>query len=54
MHRQRAEWLRDFHVDGLRLDAVHALHDDRALHLLEELSREVDAARRASSAGRCR
>ena len=24
------QWLRDFHVDGLRLDAVHELHDDRA------------------------
>ena len=36
-------WLRDFHVDGLRLDAVHELHDDSALHLLEEMSREVDA-----------
>ena len=31
-------WLRDFHVDGLRLDAVHALHDDRATHLLEQLA----------------
>jgi maltooligosyltrehalose trehalohydrolase len=38
-----AMWLRDFHVDGLRLDAVHELHDDSALHLLEEMSREVDA-----------
>ena len=37
------QWLRDFHVDGLRLDAVHELHDDRAVHLLEEMSREVDA-----------
>jgi len=36
-------WLRDFHVDALRLDAVHALHDDRALPLLEELSARVDA-----------
>jgi len=36
-------WLRDFHVDGLRLDAVHALLDDRAAHLLEELAVEVDA-----------
>ncbi|MGN6332771.1 MAG: malto-oligosyltrehalose trehalohydrolase [Motilibacteraceae bacterium] len=36
-------WLRDFHVDGLRLDAVHALVDDRAVHVLEELSAEVDA-----------
>ena len=30
-------WLRDFHVDGLRLDAVHALHDESDVHLLEEL-----------------
>ena len=36
-------WLRDFHVDGLRLDAVHALADRRALQVLEELSSEVDA-----------
>jgi maltooligosyltrehalose trehalohydrolase len=31
----------DYHVDGLRLDAVHALHDTRATHLLEELAVEV-------------
>jgi maltooligosyltrehalose trehalohydrolase len=36
------QWFRDFRVDALRLDAVHELHDDRALHLLEEMSREVD------------
>jgi maltooligosyltrehalose trehalohydrolase len=36
-------WLRDFHVDGLRLDAVHALHDGRATHLLEQLAVEVEA-----------
>jgi len=36
-------WLRDLHVDGLRLDAVHELHDDSAIHLLEEMAREVDA-----------
>ncbi len=36
-------WLRDFHVDGLRLDAVHALVDKGATHLLEELAAEVDA-----------
>ncbi|TQS42216.1 malto-oligosyltrehalose trehalohydrolase [Cryptosporangium phraense] len=35
-------WLRDFHVDALRLDAVHALADTRAAHLLEEAAREVD------------
>ncbi|MGF6833153.1 maltooligosyltrehalose trehalohydrolase [Paenarthrobacter sp. TE4293] len=31
-----AMWLRDYHVDGLRLDAVHALRDERAVHILEE------------------
>ena len=36
-------WLHDYHVDGLRLDAVHALVDHRAVHLLEELAAEVDA-----------
>jgi maltooligosyltrehalose trehalohydrolase len=36
-------WLRDFHVDGLRLDAVHALADTRAMHLLEEMAVEVEA-----------
>ncbi|TNC29718.1 malto-oligosyltrehalose trehalohydrolase [Amycolatopsis alkalitolerans] len=36
-------WLRDFHVDALRLDAVHALSDRRATHLLEELAVAVEA-----------
>jgi maltooligosyltrehalose trehalohydrolase len=36
-------FLTDYHVDGLRLDAVHALHDTRAMHLLEELNIEVSA-----------
>lgn len=36
-------WLRDLHVDGLRLDAVHALRDDSANHILRELSQRVDA-----------
>ena len=36
-------WLRDFHVDALRLDAVHALTDRRALPVLTELATEVDA-----------
>ena len=36
-------WLHDYHVDGLRLDAVHALVDNRAMHLLEELADEVAA-----------
>ncbi|MFM9608860.1 malto-oligosyltrehalose trehalohydrolase [Streptomyces niveiscabiei] len=36
-------WLRDFRLDGLRLDAVHALRDTRAYPFLEELSAAVDA-----------
>jgi maltooligosyltrehalose trehalohydrolase len=36
-------WLRDYHLDGLRLDAVHALEDHRALHFLEQLGAEAAA-----------
>ncbi|WP_369215635.1 malto-oligosyltrehalose trehalohydrolase [Streptomyces flavofungini] len=43
-------WLRDYRLDGLRLDAVHALVDTRACHFLEELSTAVDAL--ASELGR--
>ncbi len=36
-------WLADYHLDGLRLDAVHALADDSAEHFLEQLSSEVSS-----------
>jgi maltooligosyltrehalose trehalohydrolase len=36
-------WLDEMHVDGLRLDAVHALSDDSDVHVLEELAIAVDA-----------
>ncbi|MEV0081116.1 malto-oligosyltrehalose trehalohydrolase [Nocardia neocaledoniensis] len=36
-------WLREFHLDALRLDAVHALVDRTAIHLLEELAVETVA-----------
>lgn len=36
-------WLRDFHIDGLRIDAVHAFVDRSAIHFLEQLSAEVEA-----------
>jgi len=37
-------WLRDFHIDGLRLDAVHEFMDRSAVHFMEQLSAEVDVA----------
>ena len=43
-------WLRDFHIDGLRLDAVHALIDRSAIHFLEQLSTEVEKL--SAAAGR--
>ena len=35
-------WLRDFHIDGLRLDAVHGIVDTSATHFLEQLKIEVE------------
>ena len=34
-------WLRDYHCDGLRLDAVHAIVDRSAVHIVEELTGRV-------------
>ncbi|GAA4684680.1 DUF3459 domain-containing protein [Phytohabitans rumicis] len=36
-------WLRDYHADGVRLDAAHTLIDRDALRLLEELTAKVEA-----------
>lgn len=35
-------WFRDFHFDGLRLDAVHAIKDFGVKHLLKEIREKVD------------
>ena len=35
-------WFTDYHVDGLRLDAVHAIFDEGACHVLEELATVID------------
>jgi maltooligosyltrehalose trehalohydrolase len=44
-------WLRDFHIDGLRLDAVHAFVDRSATHFLEQLAAEIETLQ-ASTARR--
>ena len=42
---QNAElWVRDYGIDGLRLDAVHAVQDDSDRHVLAELADRVHAA----------
>ena len=43
-------WFSEFHIDGLRLDAVHAIVDHTAVHLLEELA--VDTRRLSAHLGR--
>ncbi len=36
-------WLNEFHFDGLRIDAVHALRDDSTVHFVDALSVAVAA-----------
>jgi len=43
-------WIRDFHVDALRLDATHAIVDESPRHLVAELCEAVRAV--AREAGR--
>jgi maltooligosyltrehalose trehalohydrolase len=35
-------WFRDFHIDALRLDAVHAIKDFSPVHILREMKQYVD------------
>ncbi|MCC2643895.1 MAG: treZ [Nitrospira sp.] len=37
-------WIRDYHFDGLRLDAVHAIYDYGARHILQDIKEASDQA----------
>ena len=44
MLQNAAFWIEEFHFDGLRLDAVHAIKDDSANHLLAEIPARLQRA----------
>jgi maltooligosyltrehalose trehalohydrolase len=35
-------WLREYHFDGLRLDALHRIYDQSAKHIVQELTESID------------
>ncbi len=45
-----AAWISEYHIDGLRLDATHAIVDDSAIHIVSELASQARAV--AAQAGR--
>jgi len=43
-------WVREYHMDGLRLDAIHAIQDDSSQHIVATIAQAVRAG--AQEAGR--
>lgn len=41
-------WLRDFHIDALRMDAVHAIKDFSPKHILQEMKEYVEQLKQAT------
>src|SRR5690606_35538050 len=40
-------WLREFHFDGLRLDAAHEIYDASPLHVLAEMQQRINTLEKA-------
>jgi maltooligosyltrehalose trehalohydrolase len=49
-----AYWMRDFHIDGFRLDATHAIFDESPRHILQELTASIHASGGYAIAEDCR
>ncbi|MGV3762782.1 malto-oligosyltrehalose trehalohydrolase [Parapedobacter sp.] len=41
-------WFHHYHIDGLRLDAIHAMVDNGAIHILQYINEQVDVYVRES------
>jgi maltooligosyltrehalose trehalohydrolase len=50
--RNALHWFENYHMDGLRLDAVHAIFDRSATHILQELAETADACGAATGVPR--
>ena len=46
-------WIRNYHLDGLRLDAVQTIHDDSPQHILAQIQSEVQSFARESGRRIC-
>jgi maltooligosyltrehalose trehalohydrolase len=49
MQANAAYWIDEFHLDGLRFDATHSIHDASQPHILAEITRAARAAARGRS-----